>query len=170
MKYLINSRDKNLQCNIKLKRFKHLFWFVVSKGNPGPSVNKRSVGQESSAVHCKYGKHCRHRSINQSFDRSIGRSINQPIKQPINHSSMISLHQSWWSIIHCHNYRSSFMMDPDQLTSINHQSSIKGLRPVLGWGIWRTVHTSRSTLWQQTLQIGLDYDYNMTFSISPREC
>ena len=40
----------------------------------------------------------------------------------------------------------------------------------LPWGIWRTVRTSPSVLWQQTWQIGLNLDYNMTFSISPREC
>ena len=74
----------------------------------------------------------------------------------------------------------------------NLKNTIKGLRPVLegfvvtmhegacetgsqipralARGIWRTVRTSPSALWQQTRQIGLNHDYNMTFSISPREC
>ena len=34
----------------------------------------------------------------------------------------------------------------------------------------RTLRTSPSALWQQTRQIGLNHDYNMTFSISPHEC
>ena len=42
----------------------------------------------------------------------------------------------------------------------------------LARGIWRTVCTSPSALWQQTRQIGLNHDYNMTFSIAPHthEC
>ena len=69
---------------------------------------------------------------------------------------------------------------------------IKGLRPVLegfvvtmhegacktgsqipralARGIWRTVRTSPSALCNKTRQIGLNHDYNMTFSISSREC
>ena len=37
-------------------------------------------------------------------------------------------------------------------------------------GIWRTVRTSPSALWQQTRQIGLNHNYNMTFLISPHGC
>ena len=69
-------------------------------------------------------------------------------------------------------------------TFIYNTLLFKGLRPVLegfvvtmhegacktGSQIWRTVRTSPSALWQQTRQIGLNHDYNMTFSILPLEC
>ena len=69
---------------------------------------------------------------------------------------------------------------------------VKGLRPVLegfvvtmhegacetgsqipralARGIWRTVRTNRVHCDNKPRQIGLNHDYNMTFSISPREC
>ena len=40
----------------------------------------------------------------------------------------------------------------------------------LARGIWCTVRTSLSALGQQTPTDLINHDYNMTFSISPREC
>ena len=40
----------------------------------------------------------------------------------------------------------------------------------LALGIWRAVRTSPNLLWQQTLKDRFNHDYNITLSISPREC
>ena len=57
----------------------------------------------------------------------------------------------------CHNARGRMR---------NRKSNPDGL----AGGIWRTVRTSPSALWQQTRQIGLNHNYNMAFLISPHGC
>ena len=113
----------------------------------------------------------------------------------LNFTEMCSLHLNWQYSLTGLDYdlyrQQAFMMAnfPTHICITWPQwvNEVKGLRPILeglvtiqegawergsqttrppGRGIWPSVRTSSRVLWQQTRQIGLNPDYNMTFSIS----